>query len=101
VLYRTFAPRFHVNPIGKDVFTRRGFIFFFIVGGNIPHLLGSIYGTWLLYTVGFIPPGAVIVSFLGMWIGNVIVCTIVCPILLRLLGPVVERFGLTNYGLLT
>jgi hypothetical protein len=101
VLYRSLAPRFGVNPIGKDVFTLKGFIFFFIVGGNIPHFLGAIYGTWLLYTVGFIPPDAVIVSFMGFWIGNVIVCTIVCPILLHLLGPVVERYGLTNYGLLT
>jgi len=101
VLYRTLAPRFGVSPIGKDVFTLKGFIFFFIVGANIPHILGGLYGIWLLYTVGFVPPGALGVAFIGLWIGNMIVCTIISPILLRLLGPVVERYGLTNHGWLT
>jgi integral membrane sensor domain MASE1 len=101
LLYRGLAPRFGVSPVGRDVFTLRGFIFFFIIGANIPHLLGAIYGTWLLYTVGFVPADAVWVTFFGFWIGNVIVVTVVSPILLRLLGPVVERYGLTNYGWLT
>ncbi len=101
LLYRGLAPSFGVNPIGKDVFTVKGFIFFFIVGANIPHILGGIYGTWLLYQVGFVPPDMIGLTFLGFWIGNVIVVTIIAPILLRLLGPVVERYGLTNHGWLT
>jgi integral membrane sensor domain MASE1 len=101
ILYRGLSKRFGVDPIGRDVFTLKGFIFFFIIGANIPHLLGAIYGTWLLYTVGFVPGDAVVITFFGFWIGNVIVVTVISPILLRLLGPVVERFGLTNYGWLT
>ena len=101
ILYRGLAPRFGVDPIGRDVFTLKGFIFFFIVAANIPHILGMIYGTWLLYSAGFIPDDALWLTFFGMWIGNVIVVTVISPILLRLLGPVVERFGLTNYGWLT
>jgi integral membrane sensor domain MASE1 len=101
LLYRGLAPRFKVDPIGKDVFTLRGFIFFFIVAANIPHILGAIYGTALLYALGFVPQNMLIVTFAGFWIGNVIVVTVVAPILLRLLGPVVERMGLTNFGWLT
>lgn len=101
LLYRGLAPRFGVDPIGRDVFTLKGFIFFFIVGANIPHILGGIYGTWLLYTVGFVPADAIPITFSGFWLGNVIVVTVIAPILLRWLGPVVERFGLTNYGWLT
>ncbi len=101
LLYRGLAPRFKVSPIGKDVFTRRGFIFFFIVAANIPHILGGLYGTALLYAVGFVPQNLLVVTFLGLWVGNIIVVTVIAPILLRLLGPVVERMGLTNFGLFT
>jgi hypothetical protein len=101
LLYRGLAPRFKVNPIGKDVFTPAGFIFFFIVAANIPHILGGLYGTALLYSVGFVPQNLVLVTFLGLWVGNIIVVTVIAPILLRLLGPVVERMGLTNFGWLT
>ncbi|CAG0977402.1 hypothetical protein ANRL3_01903 [Anaerolineae bacterium] len=101
ILYRGLAPRFGVSPIGKDVNTRKGFVFFFIVAANLPHIFGGLYGTFLLYAVGLIPPNAVPIAFAGLWIGNAIVVTIVSPIILRLLGPVVERFGLTNYGWLT
>lgn len=101
LLYRGLAPRFGVDPIGRDVFTLKGFLFFFVVAANLPHILGGIYGTWLLYTVGFVPPEAIPLTFSGFWLGNVVVVTVIAPILLRLLGPVVERFGLTNYGWLT
>jgi hypothetical protein len=100
-LYRSLAPRFGVNPIGKDVFTLKGFIFFFIVGANIPHMLGGLYGVGLLYLAGFVPGDAFWITLFGFWIGNVIVVTLISPVLLRLLGPVVERYGLTNHGLLT
>ena len=101
LLYRGLSKRFGVDPIGKDVFTRKGFIFFFIVAANIPHILGSVYGTALLYAAGFVPQNMIAVTFLAMWVGNIIVVTIVAPILLRLLGPVVERMGLTNFGIVT
>jgi len=100
-LYRALAPRFGVSPIGKDVFTRKGFIFFFIIGANIPHMLGGLYGVGLLYLTGFVPGDAFWITLFGFWIGNVIVVTLISPVMLRLLGPVVERFGLTNHGLLT
>jgi integral membrane sensor domain MASE1 len=101
LLYRGLAPRFKVDPLGRDVYTLRGFIFFFIAAANIPQILGGIYGVGILYVFGFVPTEALGITLLGFWIGNVIVVTVIAPILLRLLGPVVERFGLTNHGWLT
>ena len=101
LLYRGLAKRFGVDPIGKDVFTPKGFIFFAIVGALIPHILGGLYGVPLLYIAGFVPQNMLFVSFLGMIAGNFIVVIVVAPVLLRLLGPVVERMGLTNFGWLT
>ncbi len=101
LLYRGLAKRFGVDPIGRDVFTRKGFIFFFIVAGNIPHILGGLYGVGLLWALGFIPQNLVVATFLGFWLTNVLVVVVIAPILLRLLGPVVERMGLTNFGWLT
>lgn len=100
-LYRGLAPVFGVDPIGRDVFTWKGFAFFFPVAAVIPHALGGLYGVWLLSQAGFIPPDLYWPTFFGMWAGNIIVVTVVSPILLRLLGPVVERYGLVNHGLLT
>jgi hypothetical protein len=101
LLYRSLAPKFGVDPIGKDVYTKKGFIFFFLVAGHIPHILGGLYGCWLLYIAGFIPQDIFWVTFVGFWLGNTIVVTVISPILLHLLGPVVERLGLTVYGWIT
>jgi len=102
LIYRGLAPKFGVDPLGRDIYKSfKSFLFFFICGANIPHILGSAYGTWLLYATGLVPPNLLWVTFFGMWIGNVIVVTVIAPILLRFLGPVVERFGLTNHGWLT
>lgn len=101
LLYRGLAKRFGVDPVGKDVFSRKGLIFFMIVGALIPHILGALYGIPLLYIAGFVPQNMLVVTFFGMIAGNFIVVMVVAPVLLRLLGPVVERMGLTNFGWLT
>lgn len=101
LLYRSLASKFGVDPIGKDVYTKKGFLFFFLVAGQLPHILGGAYGVGLLYLAGFIPQDILFVTFIGFWIGNMIVVTIISPILLHLLGPVVERLGLTVYGWIT
>lgn len=98
LLYRGLAPRFGVDPIGRDVFSKRGFLFFWIVAAIIPHILGAIYGIALLYAVGFIPQDLIVVSFFGFWVSNMFVVLTIAPWLLRYLGPVVERQGLTSYG---
>ena len=98
VLYRGLAPVLGVDPIGRDVLTKRGFVVFWIVGAIIPHVLGALYAVGLLYVVGFVPQDLLVVTFLGFWIGNMFVVLVIAPLLLRLLGPVVERQGLTSYG---
>ena len=98
ILYRGLAPRFGVDPIGKDVFTKRGILFFWIVAATIPHILGALYGVGLLYLVGFVPKDLVVITFFGFWISNMFVVMVISPVLLHLLGPVVERQGLTCYG---
>lgn len=98
ILYRGLAKRFGVDPIARDVFTKRGIIYFFVFAAVIPHILGAIYGIGLLYLVGFVPQDLIVVSFFGFWIGNAFVVMVIAPILLKLLTPVVERQGLTSYG---
>jgi len=98
LLYRGLAPRLGVDSIGRDVFTRRGFVFFWIVAAIIPHILAALYATGLLYIAGLIPPSLVVVTFWGFWISNMFVVLAISPLLLHLLSPVVERQGLTSYG---
>jgi len=98
LLYRGLAPRFGVDPIGRDVFTKRGILFFWIIAATIPHILCAIYGIGLLYLVGFVPQDLIVVTFFGFWISNMFVVMIISPFLLKLLGPVVERQGMTSFG---
>jgi hypothetical protein len=98
LLYRGLAPRFGVDPIARDVFTGRGFLYFWIIAAIVPHILCAMYSIGLLYLVGFVPQDLIVVTFFGFWISNMFLVIIISPILLKLLTPVVERQGLTSYG---
>ncbi|GCF06972.1 hypothetical protein [Dictyobacter arantiisoli] len=95
LLYRFLAPRFNVSPIGKDVFTRRGFIFFLICAVIPNNIVGGLYGNFVLLTTNMETPNLFIPSWFT-WSGvNIIIVLIIGSILLSQLGPIVERFGLT------
>jgi integral membrane sensor domain MASE1 len=99
--YRGLANRFGVDPMGKDVYTARGIIFFVVFGVILPNAAGALYGITILSVGGLVPPEAFWPGVIGWWVGNMIVSIIIAPILLRGLSPVVERYGLTSFGLLT
>lgn len=95
LLYRLLAPRFGLSPIGKDVFTLRGFLFFLCCAVLPNNILGGLYGNWILVAGGLNAPKLFLPSW-AAWSGSNIVVTIVIgSILMATLGPVVERFGLT------
>jgi hypothetical protein len=95
LLYRTLAKRFGVNPIGKDVYTPRGFIFFLLCAVLPGNIIGGLYGNFILVTTGIVPVNAFGLGWFAWSVSNVIITLIIGSLLLRFLGPVVERFGLT------
>jgi hypothetical protein len=95
ILYRTLAKRFGVSPIGKDVFTVRGFIFFVLCAVLPNNIIGGLYGNFILMQNGVLPSDAFLLSWLTWSLSNVVVTLVVGSILLSTVGPVVERFGLT------
>ncbi len=95
LLYRLLAKRFGVNPIGKDVYTPRGFIFFVLCAVLPNNIIGGLYGNFILMTTGIIPPNAFLAAWFVWSLSNVVVTLIIGSILLKTLGPVVERYGLT------
>lgn len=99
--YRLLAPRLGLHPLGKDVYTWKGFLFFLIFGVIVPNGLGALYGVTILYLGGLVPPDAYWPGVSAWWIGNMIVSVIIAPILLRVLTPVIERFGLATHGVIT
>lgn len=101
IVYRALAPRIGVSPIGKDVFTPKGFIFFLITGVILTQLWSAISGNLTLYLFGFIPADALMFSITGWWIGNMIAVVVIGTILLGVLTPVVERLGLIVQGIWT
>lgn len=95
LLYRFFAYRFGVSPIGKDVFTKRGFLFFLICAVVPTNIIGGLYGTYILYTIGYVVPKFFIANWVTWAATNIIIVLIISSILLSTLGPIIERFGLT------
>jgi hypothetical protein len=95
LLYRLFARRFGVSPIGKDVYTVRGFIFFLLCAVLPNNILGGLYGNSILLAFGINPPNLFLPGW-GTWVlSNVIVTIVIGSVLLATVGPIVERFGLT------
>jgi len=101
VAYRLLAARFGLHPLGKDVYTLKGFAFFVVFAVIIPNGLGALYGIWILYLGGLVPPDALGPAIAAWWIGNMIVTIIIAPILLGVLTPVIERYGLATHGVIT
>ncbi len=95
LLYRLLAPRFGVNPIGKDVFTPRGFIFFMLCAVLPNNIIGGAYGAYTLVLGGLGKPDLYLFGGLLWSVSNIVVTLIIGSVLLATLGPVVERFGLT------
>lgn len=95
LLYRLLAQRFGVNPIGKDIFTVRGFLFFIICAVLPNNIIGGLYGNFVLVQTGILPSNAFLASWFVWSLSNVVVTLIIGSVLLKFLGPVVERFGLT------
>jgi hypothetical protein len=95
LLYRLLAKRFGVSPIGKDVFTVRGFIFFILCAVLPNNILGGLYGNFVLVQTGILPGNAFLPAWFVWSLSNVVVTLIIGSVLLKFLGPVVERFGLT------
>jgi hypothetical protein len=101
VVYRLVGPRIGVSPIGKDVFTVKGFLFFLVWPVIIVQLWSAVSGNLTLYAMGFIPTDALPISITGWWIGNMVVVVVIGTILCGVLTPVVERLGLTVRGIIT
>ena len=101
LLYRLLARRFGVSPIGKDVYTVRGFLFFILCAVLPNNIIGGLYGNFILVQTGIIPSNAFLPAWFIWSLSNVAVTLIIGSILLRFLGPVAERFGLTVRNLLS
>ncbi len=95
ILYRTLAKRFGVSPIGKDIYTVRGFIFFIVCAVLPNNIIGGLYGNYILVQTGIAPSNTFFLGWFTWSLSNTLVTLIIGSILLKTLGPVVERFGLT------
>lgn len=101
VVYRLVAARLGVSPIGKDVFTPKGFIFFLVWPVILTQLWSAVSGMGTLYVLNVVPRDILVPEIITWWIGNMIVVVVIGTILCGVLTPVVERLGLTVRGIIT
>ena len=95
LLYRLLASRVGVDPIGKDVFTLRGFIFFLVCAVLPGNIIGGAYGNAILVWLGKEPTALYYLQWFIWSISNITFTIIIGSILLKRLSLVVERSGLT------
>jgi hypothetical protein len=95
LLYRLLARHFGVDPIGKDVFTPRGFIFFLLCAVLPGNIIGGAYGNAILIWTGVVPASSYYLGWFTWTISNIVFSITIGSLLLKNLGSVVERFGLT------
>ncbi len=101
LLYRLLAKRFGVSPIGKDVFTLRGFVFFLLCAVLPNNIIGGLYGNYILVAGGLNKPELLLPGWFSWSASNIVVTIVIGATLLATLGPVVERFGLTTRNALS
>jgi integral membrane sensor domain MASE1 len=99
--YRGLAAKIGLDPLGKDVYTLKGILFFIVFGCILPNGLGAFYGVTILRLGGLVPPDAFWPAITAWWIGNMVVSIIIAPVLLRVLTPVIERYGLATHGIIS
>jgi len=95
LLYRWLAKRFGVDPIVKDVYTWRGLIFFVLCAVLPGNIIGGAYGNAILVWGNIAPAASYYIGWLTWSLSNIVLTLIIGSILLKTLGPVVERSGLT------
>jgi len=98
ILYRTLGSRLGVNPIGKDVGTTRGFVFFLCCAVLLNNILGALYGNFILVQFGIAPAGSFWFAVITWALSNFALTAIIGSLLLRTVGSVVERSGLTVHS---
>ena len=98
LLYRLLAQRFGVDPIGKDVFTPKGFIFFVLCAVLPGNIIGGAYGNAILVQASIVPAGSYYLNWFLWSASNIVLTLIIGSVLLKTLGPVVERAGLTVHN---
>jgi hypothetical protein len=101
VVYRLVAPPFGLSPIGRDVFTAKGFVFFLVWPAIVTQLWSAVSGMLALYLLNIVPRDILVPEMIAWWIGNVIAVVVIGTMLCGLLAPVVERLGLTVQGIIT
>jgi hypothetical protein len=77
ILYRTLARRFGVSPIGKDVLTLRGFIFFVLCAVLPNNILGGLYGNFILVQSGVLPANLFLTSWATWSLSNIVITLII------------------------
>ncbi len=98
ILYRTLGNHLGVNPIGKDVGTIGGFVFFLCCAVLLNNILGALYGNFILVQFGIAPANSFWLAVITWALSNFVLTAIIGSLLLRTVGPVVERSGLTVHN---
>jgi hypothetical protein len=97
VAYRIFAERYGVSPLGRLEKSKE--MWFWVIVTLLSNVVAAIWGTASLYLIGFVPMNAFAIATIGWFIGDTIVLLVIGTVVLKVATPIVERLGITVYGL--
>jgi hypothetical protein len=92
---------FDLEPLGRDVYTGKGFIFFLLTTVIPNNFAGALLGVGIFTWSGLIPADALRPSVGAKSLRNMIITIVIVPILMCILSGTVERLDLTIRGLFT
>jgi len=111
VIWRGILSRRGLDPLMRDLTEKeiRGFktkraeqwFWHLLLNVGVFNILGAFIYVGLFVYMGLIPAGAYWVWWLGWVAGDVIPLTVITPLLIKSLTPMIERSGLINLGWLS
>lgn len=95
-LWQVLIPLLAFKALSGDISlkNRRDIGLFVVFGWIFNNLAGAIWGTFILIISGYVYPADFLMPFITWFISNLLVTSLITPILLKVFTPILQRKGL-------
>ncbi|MCX5751243.1 MAG: MASE1 domain-containing protein [Candidatus Saganbacteria bacterium] len=103
IMYRTLARLMDINPSGKGILNNKNWVsnwaFFLSFAVVIPSIVGGFVGVMILYLTKSITVDLIAPAWFSWSVGNIVVLTVIGPLLMQFVSPWLEKYDLTTKGI--
>jgi hypothetical protein len=103
IMYRTLAKRMDISPLGKGILNNKNWVsnwaFYLSFAVVIPSILGGFIGIMILYWTKTLTADLIAPAWFSWSAGNIVVLTVLGPLLMQFISPWLEKYDLTTRGI--